>query len=68
MVEAEAAPLREIHHVQRDDRRDAVGQQLTGQHQVARQIAGVDDDEHAVGPADDAIPAAEHVAHDSGLG
>ena len=44
-VERQPAPLREVDHVQRDDDRHAVGEQLADQHEIARQVARVDDDQ-----------------------
>ncbi len=62
-VERQAAPLREVDHVERDDHGPVELQEFADQHQVARQVAGVDDDEDGVGGAIKAF-ALKHAAAD----
>ncbi len=63
-IEAQAALLRKVNHVQRDDDGQAVGEKLAGENQIAREVARIDDDDHGirlgVGSA-----ASEHVARDA---
>ncbi len=63
-VEAQAAPLRKVDHVQRDDDGQAVREKLAGENQIAREVARVDDDDHGVRLGVGAA-AGEHVAHDA---
>ena len=66
-VDRQAAALRQIDHVERDDDRQSVGEQFPDQHEIARQVARVDHDEHRIGLAVQA-GAAQHVASDTRFG
>ena len=63
-VEAQAALLRQVNHVQRDDDGESVREKLAGENQIPREVARIDDDDHGVRLGVGAA-AGQHVTRDA---